>query len=67
MNAGPSPSSIWSLGLLTEEEKDPSYPTVSGTKYVRAKVNDFHHNIVLDKCEGTSFEFKGLKVPNYYD
>jgi hypothetical protein len=67
MKAVPSPSSIWSLGLLTEEEKDPSYPTVSGTKYVRAKVNDFHHNIVLDKCEGTSFEFKGLKVPNYYD
>ncbi|KUJ17670.1 gibberellin 2-oxidase [Mollisia scopiformis] len=55
------------LGLLTEEDKDPDRPAVSGTEYVRARVKDVHHKTVLDKREGTSFEFQGLKVPNYYD
>lgn len=55
------------LGLLTAEDKDTSLPVVSGTEYVRARVKDVHHKTVLDKREGTSFEFKGLKVANYYD
>lgn len=37
------------------------------TSASRARVKDVHHKTVLDKREGTSFEFKGLKVQNYYD
>jgi len=55
------------LGLLTAEDKDPNAPVVTGTDYVRARVKDVHHKTVLDKREGTSFEFKGLKVQNYHD
>jgi hypothetical protein len=66
MRAVPSPV-LDRLGLLTEEDKDPNRPVVSGTEYVRARVKDVHHKTVLDKREGTSFEFKGLKVQNYYD
>ncbi|KAE8441181.1 hypothetical protein EG329_005781 [Mollisiaceae sp. DMI_Dod_QoI] len=55
------------LGLLTEEDKDPDQPVVTGTDYVRARVKDVHYKTVLDKREGTSFEFKGLKVQNYYE
>ncbi|KAH8812168.1 gibberellin 2-oxidase [Xylogone sp. PMI_703] len=66
MKAVPSPL-LDRLGLLTEEDKDPNQVTVSGTDYVRARVKDVHYKAVIDKREGTSFEFKGLKVPNYYD
>ncbi|GAD98060.1 hypothetical protein AN2655.2 [Paecilomyces variotii No. 5] len=54
------------LGLLTDEDKDPNKPVITGTDYVRARVKDVHHKTVLDNREGTSFEFKGLKVSNYY-
>lgn len=66
MKAVPSPL-LDRLGLLTEEDKDPNQPVVTGTDYVRARVKDVHYKTVIDKREGTSFEFKGLKVPNYYD
>jgi isopenicillin N synthase-like dioxygenase len=66
MKAVPSPL-LDRLGLLTEEDKDPSRPAVNGTEYVRARVKDVHHKTVLDKREGTSFNFKGLKVQNYYE
>ena len=66
MRAVPSPL-LDRLGLLTDEDKDPNAPVVTGTEYVRARVKDVHHKTVLDKREGTSFEFKGLKVQNYYD
>jgi hypothetical protein len=66
MNAVPSPL-LDRLGLLTEEDKNPSQAAVTGTEYVRARVKDVHHKTVLDKREGTSFEFKGLKVQNYYE
>lgn len=66
MKAVPSPL-LDRLGLLTDEDKDPRRPVVTGTEYVRARVKDVHHKTVLDKREGTSFEFKGLKVSNYYD
>jgi hypothetical protein len=55
------------LGLLTDEDKDPNTPVVTGTEYVRARVKDVHHKTVLTKREGTNFNFKGLKVQNYYD
>ena len=64
MNAVPSPL-LDRLGLLTEEDKNPSQAAVTGTEYVRARVKDVHHKTILDKREGTSFEFKGLKVQNY--
>ncbi|KAL4878077.1 hypothetical protein BJY04DRAFT_229980 [Aspergillus karnatakaensis] len=54
------------LGLLTEEDKDFSIPAPTGTEYVRARVKDVHHKTVIDKREGTQFEFKGLKVENHY-
>lgn len=54
------------LGLLTEEDKNPSGPVPTGTDYVRARVKDVHYKTVVDKREGTSFEFKGLKVQNYH-
>lgn len=55
------------LGLLTEEDKDEKRQVPTGIEYVRARVKDVHHKTVLDKREGTSFEFKGLKVANYYE
>jgi hypothetical protein len=55
------------LGLLIPEDKDVNQPVVSGTEYVRARVKDVYYKSVLDKCDGTSFEFKVLKVQNYYD
>ncbi|KAL4971906.1 hypothetical protein BDW66DRAFT_155229 [Aspergillus desertorum] len=54
------------LGLLTDEDKDPNIPAATGTEYVRARVKDVHHKKVIDRREGTHFEFKGLKVENYY-
>lgn len=66
MKAVPSPV-LDRLGLLTDEDKDPNTPVVTGTDYVRARVKDVHHKTVLDKREGTNFVFKGLKVQNYYD
>lgn len=66
MKPVPSPL-LERLGLLTEEDKNDTTETVSGTEYVRARVKDVHDKKVLDKREGTSFEFKGLKVPNYYE
>jgi len=66
MTAVPSPV-LDRLGLLTEEDKNPVGPAVTGIEYVRARVKDVHYKTVLDKREGTSFEFKGLKVQNYHD
>jgi len=66
MKAVPSPL-LDRLGLLTDEDKDPDAPFVTGTAYVRARVKDVHYKTVIDKREGTNFEFKGLKVQNYYE
>jgi hypothetical protein len=55
------------LGLLSDEDKDPNVPVPTGVEYVRARVKDVHYKTVMDKREGTSFEFKGLKVQNYYN
>ncbi|KAI1401286.1 Clavaminate synthase-like protein [Hypoxylon fuscum] len=66
MKTVPSPL-LDRLGLIPEEDKDPNKPVVSGTDYVRARVKDVHHKTVLDRREGTAFEFKGLKVQNYYE
>ncbi|KGO46957.1 Oxoglutarate/iron-dependent dioxygenase [Penicillium expansum] len=65
MRTVPSPL-LDRLGLLTEEDKNQSKPAPTGTEYVRARVRDVHHKTVIDRRENTSFEFKGLKVPNYY-
>ncbi|KAJ5596454.1 hypothetical protein N7450_002912 [Penicillium hetheringtonii] len=65
MRTVPSPL-LERLGLLTEEEKNCTTPAPTGTEYVRARVKDVHHKKVIDRRENTSFEFKGLKVPNYY-
>ncbi|KAJ5388154.1 hypothetical protein N7509_010695 [Penicillium cosmopolitanum] len=65
MRTVPSPL-LERLGLLTEEDKNPTGPAATGTEYVRARVKDVHHKKVIDRRENTSFEFKGLKVPNYY-
>lgn len=65
MKTVPSPL-LDRLGLISEEDKDPNKPVVSGTEYVRARVKDVHYKTVLEKREGTAFEFKGLKVQNYY-
>ena len=66
MRAVPSPL-LDRLGLLTDEDKDTSVPAPTGTDYVRARVKDVHYKTVLTKREGTDFNFKGLKVRNYYD
>ena len=66
MKAVPSPL-LERLGLLTEEDKDSNQKVPTGTEYVRARVKDVHYKTVLDKREGTAFEFNGLKVQNYYD
>ena len=55
------------LGLVKEEDRDLSRPVPSGTEYVRARVKDVHHKKVLDKREGTSFQYKGLEVKNYFE
>ncbi|KAI5864155.1 Clavaminate synthase-like protein [Durotheca rogersii] len=65
MRTVPSPL-LERLGLVRPEDRDPDAPVVFGTDYVRARVRDVHHKAVLDRREGTSFEFKGLKVQNYY-
>lgn len=65
MRTVPSPL-LDRLGLIPEEHKDLSRPVPNGTEYVRARVKDVHHKNVLDKREGTSFEFRGLKVQNHY-
>ncbi|KAI1204515.1 Clavaminate synthase-like protein [Annulohypoxylon truncatum] len=65
MKTVPSPL-LDRLGLIPQEDKDPNKPVVSGTEYVRARVKDVHYKTVLDKREGTTFEFKGLKVQNHY-
>lgn len=65
MKTVPSPL-LERLGLLTEAEKNDTEPAPTGTEYVRARVRDVHHRKVIDRRENTSFEFKGLKVPNYY-
>ncbi|EXJ58328.1 hypothetical protein A1O7_05753 [Cladophialophora yegresii CBS 114405] len=66
MRAVPSPL-LDRLGLLTSEDKDPNKKVPTGTEYVRARVKDVHHKTVITKREGTSFDFHGLKVQNYYD
>jgi isopenicillin N synthase-like dioxygenase len=66
MKAVPSPL-LDRLGLLTEEDKNPSQAVPTGTEYVRARVKDVHYKTVMEKREGTSFEFNGLKVQNHYD
>ena len=65
MKTVPSPL-LDRLGLLSEDDENSNVPAVTGTEYVRARVKDVHHKTVIDKREGTSFEFKGLKVQNYY-
>lgn len=65
MRTVPSPL-LDRLGLLREEDRDSTRPVPSGTEYVRARVKDVHYKKVLDKREGTSFQFKGLKVENHY-
>jgi len=65
MRAVPSPL-LDRLGLLTDEDKDLTRPVPTGTEYVRARVKDVHHKTVITKREGTSFDFKGLKVQNFY-
>lgn len=66
MRTVPSPL-LDRLGLLTEEDKDVNKTAATGTEYVRARVRDVHHKSVIDRRENTSFEFKGLSVPNYYE
>lgn len=66
MRTVPSPL-LERLGLIDEEDRDLSKPVPSGTEYVRARVKDVHYKKVLDKREGTSFNYKGLEVKNYYD
>ncbi|KAJ4366479.1 hypothetical protein N0V83_008115 [Neocucurbitaria cava] len=66
MRPVPSPL-LGRLGLISEEDKDLTRSVPTGTEYVRARVKDVHHKTVLDKREGTSFQFKGLEVKNYYD
>ena len=65
MKTVPSPV-LDRLGLLTEKDKDPNEPAPTGTEYVRARVRDIHTAPVIDRRENTSFEFKGLSVPNYF-
>jgi len=66
MKAVPSPL-LERPGLLTEDDKDPNQPVVTGTEYFRARVKDVHFKTVSEKREGTSFELKGLKVQNHYE
>lgn len=66
MRTVPSPL-LERLGLIPEEHKDLNKPVPNGTEYVRARVKDVHHKTVLDKRDGTLFEFKGLKVANHYE
>jgi hypothetical protein len=66
MRTVPSPL-LERLGLVKEEDRDLSRPVPSGTEYVRARVKDVHHTKVLDKREGTSFQYKGLEVKNYFE
>jgi len=67
MKPVPSPL-LKRLGLLTkEDEEDADGPVVTGTDYVRARVKDVHNKTVMDKRAGTEFEYKGLKVKNYYE
>ncbi|KIW66835.1 hypothetical protein PV04_06129 [Phialophora macrospora] len=66
MRAVPSPL-LDRLGLLTDDDKDPNKNVPTGTEYVRARVKDVHYKTVITKREGTSFDFNGLKVQNYYD
>lgn len=54
------------LGLIKEADMDLSRPVPTGTEYVRAKVKDVRYRKVLDKREGTSFQYKGLEVKNRY-
>ncbi|KAI1097832.1 Clavaminate synthase-like protein [Jackrogersella minutella] len=65
MKTVPSPL-LGRLGLIPPEHKDRSKPVVYGTEYVRARVKDVHYKTVLERREGTSFEFKGLRVQNHY-
>lgn len=68
MKTVPSPL-LERLGLLPQKDRgsaDDDAPVVTGTEYVRARVKDVHYKTVLERREGTSFEFKGLKVQNHY-
>lgn len=65
MRTVPSPL-LDRLGLIPEDHKDLSKSVPTGTEYVRARVKDVHHKTVLDKREGTSFQFKGLAVQNHF-
>lgn len=66
MRTVPSPL-LERLGFIKEEDRDLTRSVPSGTEYVRARVKDFHHTKVLYKQEGTSFQYKGLEVKNYYE
>ncbi|KAJ4987629.1 2OG-Fe(II)oxygenase superfamily protein [Stagonosporopsis vannaccii] len=65
MRTVPSPL-LDRIGLIKDKDRDLSRPVPSGTEYVRARVKDVHHKTVLDKREGTSFQYKGLEVKNHY-
>ncbi|KAH7086378.1 gibberellin 2-oxidase [Paraphoma chrysanthemicola] len=66
MRTVPSPL-LERLGLIPEEHKDLNRPVPSGTEYVRARVKDVHDKTVLDKREGTQFQYQGLAVQNYFE
>lgn len=66
MRTVPSPL-LDRLGLISTEDKDLSRPVPSGTEYVRARVKDVHHKTVIDKRQGTKFQYKGLAVKNHYE
>lgn len=63
MRTVPSPL-LERLGLLTEEDKDPSRLVPSGTEWVRARVKDVHNKTVWNKRDESenSFQLKGLKI-----
>jgi isopenicillin N synthase-like dioxygenase len=66
MRTVPSPL-LDRLGLIPEEHKDLKRVVPTGTEYVRARVKDVHHKTIIDKREGTQFQYKGLAVQNHYE
>lgn len=65
MKPVPSPL-LKRLGLLSDEDENSDKPVASGTEYVRARVKDVHYKKVLVNREGTTFEYKGLRVQNHF-
>lgn len=65
MRTVPSPL-LKRLGLFDAADQEDNKPVPTGTEYVRARVKDVHYKTIVEKRDGTSFEFKGLKVQNHY-